>query len=155
MSEFQLNLNNIDEANDWLISLLNESPYWILEGKIPTIGNWSMSRLFHSWCESAGSWMAQNGSVMPLYMDRNGDWIGRRPFNKDDAKLLFSKAWYSDSEGKKLSWSKGGTKKARAGNRGERYYCCNKLQEWMIERGIKHLNPRDSDYMRAMQEQDK
>lgn len=154
MSEFQLNLNNRDDAEDWLISLQNESPFWILDAKIPNIGKWSMSRLFHSWCKSSGDWMAQNGSRMPMYIDRDGKSHGERLFNEGDAKELFSSTWYADENGKRLSWSKGGTKTARAGTRGERYYCCDRLQQWMLERGIKHLNPNDSDFKRAQQEQD-
>ena len=159
MSEFQLNLNNLDEATDWLIELLNDGPYWILEAKNPVIGKWSMSRLFHSWCATAGEWMAKNGSTMPLYMNRQGELKGSRPFNEADAKELFSSTWFTDEHGIRLSWSKGGQKAkngkkaVRAGNRGERYHCCNMLQQWMIERGIKHLNPKDSDFARAMQEQ--
>ena len=161
MAEFQLNQNNINEAHDWLIELLNENPYWILEGKNPVIGKWSMSRLFHSWCATAGEWMAQNGSTMPLYMDSKGNYHGQRKFNESDAKILFSSTWFTDSNGDPLSWSKGGQKAkngkkaVRAGNRGERYHCCNNLQQWMVERGIKHLNPKDSEYTKAMQEQNK
>jgi hypothetical protein len=159
MAEFQLNRNNIDDAHHWLIELLNDDPYLILEAKNPVIGKWSMSRLFHSWCATAGEWMAQNGSTMPLYMDSKGVYHGKRKFNESDAKMLFSSAWFTDNNGDLLSWSKGGQKAkngkkaVRAGNRGERYHCCNMLQQWMIERGIKHLNPRDSDYNKAMQEQ--
>lgn len=155
MSEFQLNLNNIDQANDWLINILNESPYWILDAKNPTIGKWSMSRLFHAWCKSSANWMSNNGSRMPMYMDSKGKHHGKRLFNEQDAKELFSSTWYTDENGKRLSWSKGGTKKARAGTRGERYHCCNMLQQWMLERGIKHLNPKDSDYLKVTQEQNK
>ena len=161
MSEFQLNQNNIDDGNAWLIELLNTNPYWILEAKNPQIGKWSMSRLFHSWCATAGEWMAQNGATMPLYMDSQGNYRGKRKFNEADAKELFSSTWFADENGNRLSWSKKGQKAkigkkaVKAGSRGERYHCCNMLQQWMVERGIKHLNPRDSDYMRAMQEQTK
>ena len=153
--EFQLTLHNLDDANEWLIGLLNESPYHILTAKNPAIGKWSMSRLFHAWCKSSADWMANNGSRMPLYMDSDGNYHGQRLFNEDDAKQLFSSTWYTDENGKKLSWGKKNTKKARVGNRGERYHCCNMLQQWMIERGIKHLNPNDSDYIKTMQEQNK
>lgn len=152
MPEFQLNQNNIDGGNDWLIELLNEGPYWILEAKNPVIGKWSMSRLFHSWCATAAHWMHQNGSTMPLYMDSEGVFHGSRPFNESDAKELFSLTWFADENGDRLSWSKrgqkakNGKKAVRSGNRGERYHCCNMLQQWMIERGIKHLNPRSSEY---------
>ena len=155
MAEFQLNQNNIDEANSWVIELLNTGPYWILEAKNPVIGKWSMSRLFHSWCATAGEWMAQNGSTMPMYMDSSGNYHGKRKFNESDAKELFSSTWFTDENGNRLSWAKRKGKNGRVGTRGERYHCCNMLQQWMVERGIKHLNPRDSDYMRAMQEQNK
>ena len=161
MSEFQLNLNNVDAGNDWMISLLNDNPYWILEAKNPTIGKWSMSRLFFSWCASAGAWMALNGSTMPMYQDSKGVHHGKRKFNENDAVMLFSSTWFTDENGVILSWSKGGRKAkngkpaVRAGTRGERCHCCNMLQQWMIEKGIKHLNPSDSEYMRALQEQSK
>lgn len=155
MAEFQLNQNNIDAASNWIIELLNDGPYWILEAKNPVIGKWSMSRLFHSWCATAGEWMAQNGSTMPLYMDSNRNYHGKRKFNEADAKELFSSTWFTDENGDRLSWAKRKGKTGRVGTRGERYHCCNMLQQWMVERGIKHLNPKDSEYNRTMQEQNK
>ena len=95
MSEFQLNQNNIEEGHDWLISILNEGPFWILSAKNPVIGKWEMSRLFHAWCKSSADWMAENGSRMPMYMDSEGSYHGKRLFNEGDAKELFSSTWYT------------------------------------------------------------
>ena len=154
MPEFQLNLNNLDEANDWLIKLLNDGPYWILEAKNPVIGKWSMAKLWRSWMDSTANFMADAGVFIDV-KNKSGKVIFRRRFDKNDAHELFTTKHLSDENGKRLSWSKKGRDGMRAANRGERCFAMDQHQQWMIERGIKHLNPKDSEYMRAMQEQNK
>lgn len=154
MSEFQLNLNNHDSANDWLLSLLNEGPYWILEAKNPVIGKWTMTRLWRSWMGSTAKFMAVRGVNM-LIVNSDDQCIGERPFDHNDAHELFTVKYLSDNQGKRLSWSKKGRDDMRQATRGERVFAMQQHQAWMIDKGIKHMNPKDSDYTRAVQEQDK
>lgn len=154
MSEFQLNLNNRDAANDWLLSLLNDGPYWILEAKNPVIGKWTMTKLWRSWMDSTAKFMAKRGVNM-LIVNSDDICIGEREFDKNDAHELFTNKYLQDNLGNRLSWSRKGHDGMRAADRGERVYAMQQHQAWMIDKGIKHMNPKDSDYMKAMQEQDK
>lgn len=153
--EFQLNLHNEDKASEWIHNLLNESPYHILSAKNPTIGKWSMSRLWFSWMESTGKFMASQGITQPLMITQDGKQYGSRPFNKNDAYELFSSKLLSDGNGDRLSWSKAGREDRRAATRGERVFAMQRHEQWMIERGIRYLNPKDSDYLKAIGEQEK
>lgn len=154
MPEFQLNPNNIDKANDWLIELINDGPYWVLEAKNPVIGKWTMTRLWRSWMNSTAIFMADAGVFVDV-KNKSGQVIFRRKFNKDDAYELFCSKLCCDENGNRLSWGKKGRDGMRTANRGERCFAMQQHQQWMVERGIKHLNPNDSDYIRAMQEQNK
>lgn len=154
MSEFQLTLHNIDKANDWLIELLNESPYHILKAKNPAIGKWTMTKLWRSWMGSTGKFMAARGVNMLVVNDKDVC-IGERPFDHNDAHELFTSKYLSDNNGQRLSWSKKGRDDMRQATRGERVFAMQQHQQWMIEKGIKHMNPSDSDYMKAIQEQNK
>jgi len=153
-TEFQLNNNNIDKAHKWLISLLNESPYHILTAKNPAIGKWTMTRLWRAWMGSTAEFMAKRGVNM-LVINAQDKCIGERPFSAEDAHELFMTKYLSDENGIRLSMSKKGNDDKRQATRGERVHAMDQHQQWMIERGIPHLNPNDSDYMKAMQEQNK
>lgn len=152
MSEFQLNLNNRDAANDWLISLLNKGPYWILGAKNPVIGKWTMARLWRSWMDSTAKSMAKRGVNM-LIVNADDICISERPFDANDAHELFTSKYLSDENGQRLSWSKKGRDGMRQATRGERVYAMEQHQAWMIDKGISHMNPDDSEYKRTIQEQ--
>lgn len=154
MSEFQLNPNNINKIMDWAIELLNEGPYWILEAKNPVIGKWTMTRLWRSWMGSTAKFMAERGVNM-LIVNSKDKCIGERPFDQNDAHELFTSKYLSDNKGQRLSWSRKERDGNRAATRGERVFAMQQHQSWMIDKGIKHMNPNDSDYMKAIQEQNK
>lgn len=154
LSEFQLNRNNQEDAYKWITNLLNEGPYYILTAKNPAIGKWSMTRLWRSWMDSTAKEMAKRGVNM-LIVNGEDKCIGERQFNADDAHELFSTTYLSDNNGKRLSWSRKGRDGMRQATRGERVHAMEQHQHFMINRGIKHLNPNDSDYKKALQEQNK
>ncbi len=154
MSEFQLNKNNYNKILDWAIELLNEGPFWIVEAKNPAIGKWTMTRLWRSWMGSTGKFMADRGVNM-LIVNSDDICISERPFDQNDAHELFTNKYLQDGRGKRLSWSKKGRDDMRQATRGERVFAMQQHQAWMVDKGIKHMNPKDSDYMRAIHEQDK
>lgn len=154
MSEFQLNNNNHKEAYDWVLSLLNEGPYHILTAKNPAIGKWTMTRLWRSWMASTANEMESRGVTVDI-KNSKGQVIGTRKYNENDAHEMFTFKYLTDSTGKRLSWSKKGRDGMRQADRGERVFAMQNHQQWMLERNISHICPNDSDYKRAIQEQNK
>jgi hypothetical protein len=117
-----------------------------------SIGKWGMSRLWRSWMTSTANFMAANGSIMPLMTKANGDWYGKRPFNEKDAHELFTSVHLGNNkEGKRLSWAKSGDNVA---DKGQRFMACLKHEQWMVDKGIKFLIPRDSEFFKEKQKAD-
>lgn len=119
-------------------------------------GKWGMARLWRSWMASTAEYMAAQGCVMPLMIGTNGEPYGQRKFNADDAHELFTHKWLgADVNGDRLSWSKSGREGMRPATKGERFNALRQHEEWAIDKGIKLLNPRDSEYSQLKQEQNK
>ena len=93
---------------------------------------------------STAEFMAANGVTMPLMIKGNGEHYGKRPFNADDAHELFTSQWLgNDAQGNRLSWAKSGDNIA---DKGQRFNAMLKHEQFMIERGIKHMMPRESEF---------
>lgn len=110
------------------------------------IGKWSLSRLWRAWMSDIAKWMSANGATMPLVIGGNGEFSGQRAFNADDAHELFSVMTLgTDKDGNRLSWSKSGRDGCRPASKGERVLAMQRVEAWSSERGIKLLNPADSE----------
>ena len=110
------------------------------------IGKWSLSRLWRAWMSDIAKWMSANGATMPLVIGANGEFSGKRAFNADDAHELFSVMTLgTDKDGNRLSWSKSGRDGCRPASKGERVLAMQRVEAWSSERGIKLLNPADSE----------
>ena len=154
--EFQLTKYNLDEANQLMQKELDEHNVLILTLKPATVGKWGMAKLWYSWMASAAKFMAANGSKMPLMIKSNGEWYGSRPFNEKDAHELFTSQWLGvDEKGIRLSWAKGKHDGMRPASKGERWIALRKMEIWCVEKGINILNPRDSEYRKLTEEQEK
>lgn len=118
------------------------------------VGKWSMSRLWRSWMASVAKYMADNGAVMQLWpgSDRT------RPYNEDDAHAAFTELLLgSDENGNRYSWAKSrrGAKGKPLAPKSKRVYAMQKMEVWMVERGIKYLNPAgDNEYRKLVEAQD-
>lgn len=117
-------------------------------------GPMTMLNLWMSWMGTTGEYMAAQGCVMPLMLREDGTHYGQRKFSKADAHDLFTVRWLgNDAKGNRLSWSRKGTDDSRPADKGERFLALQRHEEWAINRGIKLLNPRDSEYRRLDLEQ--
>lgn len=113
------------------------------------IGKWSLSKLWRAWMSDIAKWMSANGATMPLVIGANGEFSGQRAFNADDAHELFSVMTLgTDKDGNRLSWSKSGRDGCRPASKGERVLAMQRVEAWATSRGIKLLNPNDSDYFK-------
>lgn len=144
----------IDKTQDWktIVSFnLSEAHSWgedvlLTLSSVPQSGKWSMSRLWRSWMGSTAEFMASNGVTMPLMIKPDGSQYGKRPFNADDAHELFTAQWLGvDAKGERLSWAKSGENIA---DKGQRFNAMLKHEQFMIERGIKHMIPRESEFFK-------
>ena len=109
-------------------------------------GKWSMTRLWRSWMGSTAKFMADHGCTMPLMIKKDGSIYGKRPFNGNDAHELFTAQWLGeDAQGNRLSWAKDGDNIA---DKGQRLTAMMKHEQYMSERGIKFMIPRESDYFK-------
>ena len=143
--EYQLTKHNLDEVFNSLQDELKQGSYLIVEVKNPSIGKWGMSRLWRAWMKTTADFMATNGCIMPMYQTSKGDIIGSRPFDSNDAHELFSSRYLSDSNGNRLSWGKT-SKDKRVATKGERVNALRQHEQWAIEKGVKLIHPKDSEY---------
>lgn len=154
VKELRIDFGNFDESINEIKKELLKHKLLIVNLQSAKIGKWGLARLWRSWMGSTAKVMAQKGVNM-LVINKDDKCIGERPFNANDAHELFTIQYLSDEKGKRLSWSKKGRDDMRQATRGERVFAMQQHQQWMIERGINHLNPKDSDYMKAIQEQNR
>lgn len=135
--------------------LENDSPLKISVG-IPHTGKWGLAKLWRMWMGTTAEFMAGNGVTMPLMINAEGKHHGTRKFNEEDAHNLFSHQWLGVGEdGKRLSWSKSGRDGMRAADRGERFNALRRHELWAIDKGIILFKPREGEYHKLEQEQDK
>ena len=110
---------------------------------------------------TTAKFMAKSGVVMPLMINAEGLSHGTRPFNKGDAHEMFTSYWLGiDENGARLSWSKTGRKNddgelMRAADRGERFNALRKHELWAIDKGLTLFKPREGEYHKLEQEQNK
>lgn len=103
---------------------------------------------------SVADHMASQGAEMPLYPGSKRT----RPFNADDAHEAFTMLLLGcDDDGNRYSWAKGssGANGKPVAPKSKRVYAMTKMEHWMIERGIKYLNPAEkNEYRDALNEQE-
>lgn len=154
MKDFSLTRQNLEGFFNEIQDELEVTPLMVVTTQSGDTGKWGMAKLWRSWMSTTATFMAANGCTMPLMISDQGSHYGNRPFNSDDAHLLFTHQWLGvDSEGERLSWSRGGRDGMRAATKGERFNALRKHEEFCVERGIRIFNPRDSEYNKLIQEQ--
>jgi len=154
MKDFQLSKHNLDSLFEELIKELETTPLLVVSAQNAKIGKWGMARLWRAWMTSTALWMYENGATMPLCLNKAGVNYGSRAFNANDAHELFTTKWLLvDSDGIRLSWAKDPHDGMRTANKGERFICMVKHEQWATERGIILSKPRDSEYSQLENEQ--
>ena len=123
----------------------------------PSSGSMSMKNLWWSWMQTTAAFMAGNGVTMPLMINARGEYYGSRPFDKNDAHELFTSKWMgTDENGKRYSWKvRNPAENERIATKSMRLHAMEEHQCWCVKRGIKLLNPEDSEFRKLQKAQDK
>ena len=145
--------------NDFILELQKEleiNPDLLVSTQNAKIGKWGMSQVWRIWMAATADYMAKQGAIMPTFLKPDGTYEETRPFNKDDAHELFTVRYLgTGDDGMRLSWAKAPHDGMRTATKGERFIAMLKHEHWCTERGILLLNPRDGEYQRLFDEQNK
>ena len=156
MPDLMVTSGNLDETMAIIQDEIERSHVAMVSVSSGATGKWSMARLWRAWMETTAQWMAANGATMPLGPLESKRQYGSRPFNQDDAHELFTALHgYTDKDGERLSWSRAGRDGMRPATKGERVAMLMRHEAWCSERGIMLINPRDSEYKKLLNEQEK
>ncbi len=156
MNDYQLTKHSREDFHNKIEEELKKNPVLIVSIQSAGTGKWGMARLWRAWMTSTAKFMAGNGVTMPLMISAKGEWYGKRMFNKNDAHDLFTCQHLGvDADGVRLSWAKRDHDGMRAATKGERFNAMFKHEMWAGERGITLFKPRDSEYEKLEQEQNK
>lgn len=148
--------HNISDVFQELELELSTNEILLLTSTNPVNHKWSMARLFRAWMVPTAKFMSNDGCTMPLCYDKTGKPYGKRPFNKDDAYELFTTLHGgTDNNGNRLSWTKKGRDDMTPANNGQRFDMLRKHEQYASDRGIILMKPRDSEYWKLEEEQNK
>lgn len=146
MADYQITKETAAKTLQEAISGLESGKLYDVSINERNIGKWTLTRLWRAWMGDIAKWMSANGATMPLVIGANGEFSGQRAFNADDAHELFSVMTLgTDKDGNRLSWSKSGRDGCRPASKGERVLAMQRVEAWAGERGIKLMNPADSE----------
>lgn len=146
MADYQITKETAAKTLQEAISGLESGKLYDVSINERNIGKWTLTRLWRAWMSDISKWMSANGATMPLVISANGESSGQRAFNADDAHELFSVMTLgTDKDGNRLSWSKSGRDGCRPASKGERVLAMQRVEAWASERGVKLLNPADSE----------
>lgn len=147
MKDYQVTRFNLQQLMAELDAELDDTAILLVTTQEPSIGKWTMTKLWRMWMASTAEFMAGNGVTMPLMIAEDGKHFGTRPFNQDDAHELFGNKWLgTDADGTRLSWSRAGRDGMRPATKGERYHAMQQHEAWASDRGITLFKPRGSEY---------
>lgn len=153
MADYQITKDTAAKTLQEAISGLESGKLYDVSINERNIGKWTLTRLWRAWMSDIAKWMSANGATMPLVIGANGEFSGQRAFNADDAHELFSVMTLgTDKDGNRLSWSKSGRDGCRPASKGERVLAMQRVEAWSSERGVKLLNPADSELRRIENE---
>jgi len=116
-------------------------------------GSLSMLNLWRSWMRSTGEWFAANGYKMPLFYKDGVASKRMRPFDENDAHEAFIRHWLPTPDGgtERLSFSmKPKDENHRIALERDRWTALTKHKIYMVEKGIKHIDPADSEFRRMV-----
>lgn len=160
MPEYQVTKSNLVKFMEDIQDELDVSPVLVVTTQSGNVGKWGLARLWRAWMDSTAKYMAGNGVTMPLCISKTGKYHGTRLFNANDAHELFTCQHLAlDDNGLRLSWAKSGesTEKGvgRKATKGERFIALQRHEMWASDRGVILFKPRDSEYSKLTEEQEK
>lgn len=156
MKDFQLTKHNLPLFFEEIQKALDDEPVLIVTSQSAGTGKWGMSRLWYAWMSTTAEFMADRNVTMPLMYSSTRAPYGNRRFNAADAHELFTRQHMGvDKDGVRLSWSKKGHSGMRQATKGERWNAMFKHEMWAADKGIALFQPRDSEYRKLGEEQNK
>ena len=156
MKDVHLNKYTINDVVDGLIKELEDNPNLIVSTQNAKQAKWGMARLWYMWMKATADHMAKSGVTMPMMVKKDGGNYLTREFDEKDAHQLFTHQYLGcDESGNRLSWSRSGKDGRRAATKGERFIAMLKHEHWCAERGIVLMNPREGEYFKLFEEQNK
>jgi hypothetical protein len=118
----------------------------IEDPKAKDSGKWTMSRLWRSWMGSTSEFLHKQGMTMNV-MSAKGTIASTRPITGDDCHDIFCLKYLgTDNQGSRYSWTKHQKPGVPWADKGMRLDAMQKHQVWMLENGIKFLDPADSEF---------
>lgn len=147
--------HNISDVFQELELELSTNEILLLTTTNPVNHKWSMAKLFRMWMVPTAVHMRNTGWTMPLGY-KNGKPYGKRLFDSNDSYELFT-AFHGgvDEDEKRLSWTKKGRDGMRPATNGERFDMLRKHENWALEKDVILMKPRDSEYWKMEEEQNK
>lgn len=126
------------------------------ELKNESTGTVPMLRTWRGWMGETAKFMAAAGCFMWMYVDKNGVGHGKRPFNANDAHDLFTSRWLGlDEQGRRYSWAMSKDPELTVAPKFLRLHAMNLHLQYATERGIKLTIPRNSEFQRLQDEQER
>ena len=123
-----------------------------VEYKKESKGSQSMLSTWWWWMTQTAEFMAAHGVTMPLMIDKDGKFIGSRPFEKEDAHALFTEKWMGSIEGKRLSWSRDKKRpELTIADTGQRHHALSQHDAYCTDRGIPITIPIKSEYRELLE----
>lgn len=119
-------------------------------GTIPMLKVWRM------WMQDIAAYKASRGSVMPLYIDEQGNPIGERKFNADDAHEAYTYLCLGcDERGVRYSWAVNTDKYQDrvAADLGKKLRAMQKFHEHCIEHAVPIRIPERNEYSDLIEQQ--
>jgi hypothetical protein len=112
------------------------------------VNSWPMKKTWRMWMGETAKWMAANGATMPLVIKADGTMHGKREFTAQDAHDLWVRTWLGvDSSGERY--------KTATGEKENMLLMMDKHLAWAAERGLSLTIPKDGEYMKLHERQNK
>jgi hypothetical protein len=129
----------------------------VVKAPAKNAGTIPMLRTWRGWMAETAKFMAWQGCTQPLYIRGNGEHVGSRPFNANDAHELFTAQWLGvDENGKRYSWAvRTKDTDCTVAPKSRRLYAMDRHLAWATDRGINLMIPRNSEYEQLTKEQNK
>ena len=149
-------INNLSHVFAQIQNEVEEKRTILISTQGADTGKWGMAQLWRVWIQAVADFAAGNGVTMPLCITAQGEFIGSRAYNKNDAHEHFTCSFLgTDENGERLSWAKRANTQdgRRVATAGERFHALRQLEQYALERGIPVIKPRESEYSKIEQEQ--
>lgn len=120
-------------------------------------GTIPMLKLWRMWMSEIARYKADRGATMPLYFDSEGNAVGQRKFNANDAHEAYTHLCLgSDENGVRYSWAVNSDEYEgrKVASIGQKLHAMQKFHQHCIEHGVPITIPDNSEYKQLQDKQD-